>query len=73
MAISTAAVLYSFFAEVKSPKRDLELWKCVDMGFQHLATLLAPQQSYAQRQISINNRDHHYKIQPSSEPFGRFS
>jgi len=33
MAISTAAVLYSFFAEVKSPKRDLGLWKCVDIGF----------------------------------------
>jgi hypothetical protein len=27
MAISTAAVLYSFLREVKSPKRDLRLWK----------------------------------------------
>jgi hypothetical protein len=33
MAISTAAVLYSFFEEVKSPKRDLGLWKCVEIEF----------------------------------------
>jgi hypothetical protein len=33
MAISTAAVLYSFFKDVKSPKRGLGLWKCLGIGF----------------------------------------
>jgi hypothetical protein len=42
MAISTAAVLYSFFEEVRSPKRDLRLWKCVGIAIQRPSALLAP-------------------------------